>query len=443
MPKKLFKFKDEKKESAGKAPLKPMNPAFSLSNTPGKTVEESKEMKPQKPEEPKKEEKKNLYVDIFSKKKEEKKEETDLMKGVLTKKKKEEDKGKKKILGPMPEFDEKIMYSAEYAPKLPKVLKVGFILFSILALLTFGAQYVELNPDFDLLSSVRGENTGQKLEQMENKIISKQTEINQTNYFLLNYYMQYLSYLSDNYQVYHQDPPSNISQIQNQIVGAFEDAKTKWQEPLVVGNIKKDKFTAEFKKEMQKELAQLKKQTNSELVAQEIEDYTATLSLINNSRLQAFFTKNKVENIQEGLPRDDSALFTLTNDILEFLTTRFSTISTIKIERTPWSVVVAEIDRISKEADPLYNAGFFEELGGLQYASFIIDEDTVRITGVAKRQDGSTFQLITSLMTGLDESTLFKNVENRSYPKSGSLEKGFTSQFTIEIELEDYSQINA
>jgi hypothetical protein len=139
------------------------------------------------------------------------------------------------------------------------------------------------------------------------------------------------------------------------------------------------------------------------------------------------------------LPQDDSKLLALATESLEILKNDFTDISNLKAHRVRWAVILDEIERITKSIDTLYNTGFFEELGGIKYSAFDFDSETNQIIliGQAKRDDGTTFTLIANLIDALEQSQLFYNVDNRSFPKSGSEEKGYVSSFRIELNLDN------
>jgi hypothetical protein len=386
----------------------------------------------------------NLYTNIFKKKtkaEEQKPETTELVEGVMDKKAKEE-KPEEKVLGPIPEVEKKIVGAFDPTKRNLKIAKFLFYIIIVISLVSIGFFYVELNPNFDLLAGVRGANPAQKLENTKQDILTVQTSINQKNYVLMASYLQKLSYLSDTYARARSvaTPTDELEQMQEEILTAYENAQAKFREPIKAGKIKEQKFREELKEELRKEIRVLKNEEPSPSIIQEINTYSAALQLLNNKNLSGFFSKN-TENIRMDLPQDDTQLLELTNESLEILENDFTDISEIKNNRIRWAVIVEEIERITKSIDTLYNTGFFEELGGIKYSAFDFDSETNQIIliGQAKRDDGSTFTLIANLIDALEQSELFYDVDNRTFPKSGSEEQGYTSSFRIELNLnEDY-----
>ncbi len=386
----------------------------------------------------------NLYTDIFKKKtkaEEQKPQTTELVEGVMDKKAKEE-KPEEKVLGPIPEVEKKIVGAFDPTKRNLKISKFIFYIIIVISLISIGFFYVELNPNFDLLAGVRGPNSAQKLENTKQDILTLQTSINQKNYVLMASYLQKLSYLSDTYSRARSvaTPTDELEQMREEILTAYENAQVKFREPIKVADIEEAKFREELRNELRKEIRVLKNEEPSPSIIQEINTYSAALQLLNNKNLSGFFSKN-TEDIRMDLPQDDSKLLELTNDSLEILENNFTDISEIKQNRVRWAVIVEEIERITKSIDTLYNTGFFEELGGIKYSAFDFDSETNQIIliGQAKRDDGTTFTLIANLIDALEQSELFYDVYNRTFPKSGSEEQGYTSSFRIELNLnQDY-----
>lgn len=392
----------------------------------------------------KEKEKPSEHINIFEEKKEKKdeKEKSKIVSGVFQKEKKEKDKkaGKEeKILGALPELDRKIIGAFDPKKKNSKLLRNALIALVVLTFLSVGFFYAELNPEFDLLANVRGQNTAQRLNSNERTVISMQTQINQQNYLTLNYYLRELSYLSDAYSTARRDeiPSQALGSIQNQILNSYEKAQAKYSEPMVAGGIPKETFSRELSSALRNELQQLKKETPTPTTLSQIDDYESTLALIGNNRLKSLLSAN-VDDIRSDLPGDDSKLYKITQDTLGILKNEFSHINKIKQNRIPWAIVVNEIEKITKSIDTLYNTGFFEELGGIQYSAYDFDSSSNKIilSGSTRRDDGTTFTVIANLIDALEQSPLFYNVDNRSYPKSGSEESGYMSNFRIELTLE-------
>lgn len=384
----------------------------------------------------------NLYTNIFEKKapgKEEKPKTTELIEGVNLKKEKEVTPDEN-ILGPIPELEKKIVGAFDPTKRNLKLMKMMFIAVIVLAVLSIGFFYAELNPEFDLFSSLRGPNTAQELQNSNQEIVTLQTSINQQNYLLMAFYLQELSYLSDTYAKARNGSTSNdaLADLQNRLLMAFENGKAKYNEPMKVGNIPEEDFLNSLKNELRDEIKLLKKEELTGPIIQDITNYSTALQLVTNTDLKRFFANN-ADDIRSELERDDAKLYELTQNALEILGNDFSSINVLKQNRIKWSAIIEEIETITKNEDSLYNSGFFEELGGLKYSAFDFDTDNnqVVLTGTAKKDDGTTFTLIANLIDSLEQSQMFKQVENRSYPKAGDETQGYTSTFRIELFLDN------
>ena len=74
----------------------------------------------------------------------------------------------------------------------------------------------------------------------------------------------------------------------------------------------------------------------------------------------------------------------------------------------------------------------------------IITFGAVVLSGQTKTIDAKNFSLITELIDAFEESPYFKNVEMRSFSKSGDEITGFTASFNLNltIEKEGISPVN-
>jgi len=382
----------------------------------------------------------NTFTDIFSQKDEKNIAESELVTGVL-KKEDEENSNKENVLGPLPELQRRIIGSFDPSKRNLKLIRNIFVSLLVIALLAISFFYIELNPNFDLLANLRGPNTTQKLINNEKATITKQTSINQKNYLLMTYYLQELSYYADTYTKTRNNPLGDnqeLLDIQENILTTYENIQLKWNEPIIAGAIDKQIFQDELKTAIRSELTQLRKEEQTDDVITQLTVYETALKLINNKQFNSFLNKN-TDSIRNDLKNNnDEQLFALTEDVLNVIENDFSSISELKQNRIEWSKIVTEIEKITKSVDTLYNTGFFDELGGIQYSGYNFDIKTNRIilTGKAKRDNGSTFSLIANLIDAIEQSSMFENADNRSYPKSGSEEEGYTSTFRIELSLE-------
>ncbi|MBN1494315.1 hypothetical protein JW911_01105 [Candidatus Peregrinibacteria bacterium] len=413
----------------------PKEPVADITIQPPKPEPE----KPVKPETPAAEG--NVYTNIFEKPTAAKTEEvkSDIIQGVFTSEEKKL-KPDENILGPLPELEKKIVGAFNPEKRKLNLIRTGFFALVVISLLLIGFFYIELTPEFDLLSGVRGQNTVQRLNNTQKDVIALQTSINQKNYLLLNYYLQEISYLSDTYLTARNKslPENEIGTLRSNMLLAYENAYIKWKEPTTAGGIPDETFKTELKNSLTGELAKLKKENLTPDIETQINAYEATIRLVSNTRLGSFFKFN-TDEIRAALPMDDSKIVEMANSALGLLQNDFSTISQIKSFRMNWADIINEIEKTTKSVDTLYNTGFFDELGGIRYSAFDLDSQSGKIvlTGNAKRDDGSTFSLIANLMDALEKSLMFSNVENRNFPKSGSDEEGYSSTFRIELSLEN------
>jgi hypothetical protein len=111
-----------------------------------------------------------------------------------------------------------------------------------------------------------------------------------------------------------------------------------------------------------------------------------------------------------------------------------SIISTIKSARPEWSIVMDELEAVTKTVDPLFGTEF---TGNITISNVVFNSDgTVSLSGDTTTSDTTNFSLTSNLIDALEESDTFKNVEDRSFSKSDG-ESVYTGNFHISMELEN------
>lgn len=427
------KTKDSAKQSEASATAKTADKAVETPAEPAAKAEKPKKTKDSG----------NLYTNLFTKKKKTKDEkESGVLTSVISKKDKE-GKPKEKVLGPLPELERKIIGTFDPSKKNLKMVKILLATLVVIALLASGFFYAELEPEFDMLANLRGPNTTQKLANAKAETVVLQTTVNQKNYLLLHYYMQELSYLSDSYdKARTSGGTSELVTLQNKILTAYDNAKAVHKMTAANAGITKEEFNAALKEKFKGDIKTLSEEEPTTANLNQVYDYSTALALTNNNKIKNYLSKN-TDSIKESLPQDDSALYEITQQTNVILQNEFNQIAALKQGRIKWSIIVEEIETITKSIDNLYNSGFFEELGGIQYASYNFDAESNKLTiaGIAKKDDGTTFTLITNLIDGLKQSSIFDFVDNRNYQKAGDNEKGYNSNFQIELTLNENYKI--
>lgn len=109
-------------------------------------------------------------------------------------------------------------------------------------------------------------------------------------------------------------------------------------------------------------------------------------------------------------------------------------ISKIKNARIDWSFYFDEIEAITKSVDPLFATEF---PGSLKLDELRFNSNgEIALSGETSTDDSKNFTLISDLIDAYEESKYFKDVENRTYAKSGDKEEAYTGNFRINLTIE-------
>ncbi len=411
---------------------------------------------------------------FFSRAKEEEKD-TTMMKSILTK------SGPPKIrpiLGSAPALQKSI--EAEKVTGQKNSLRAAMTFFVIAFLAAGGIFfyfYSQLSPTFDLF----GKNPTTQLTELNKNLRSSQAVINKHRYLAAQLDLNSFSFISDDFMdktnqlTLKQLTPAQITAISNSVAEAadelparllaikdnltpaivIETYQTEAEAEMTPESIEKDAEAAlrESLLEERKKLTQSSEL--SENYDQDLRLIDNTLKLVGNSKLLNSIKGANPEKFREDLlayadsldvPQRE-ALQKIMGDILATTKSDISTIGSVKAQRTSWLWIIDKIEEVTIGVDPNFNSGLFEVTGlEVVYNGYTLDAQSgaVVLSGQTKTIDSKNFTLITELIDAFEESPYFKNVEMRSFSKSGDDITGFTASFNLNltIEKEGISPVN-
>lgn len=160
--------------------------------------------------------------------------------------------------------------------------------------------------------------------------------------------------------------------------------------------------------------------------------YKQAKKLIGNADLKALLRDTDLEKLTN---KEIAGLIVKVNGLVE---NELSSMQKIKDKRIDWSLIINQIKTETTYVDQYFNEGYFEQVGGIQYTSYDFDTSTgkISITGNTKRYDTNNFTMISNLIDQLNTSSFFKNVEMKSFTKSGSPKEGYTATLKLNLELQ-------
>lgn len=405
------------------------------------------------------------FTNIFNQEKT-KKADTNVMSSVL--KKKGETSKAKPILGTAPALQKSI--EEEKKSQLKRKLRLVQIVFVIVFLAGATSAfyfYQELSPTFDLF----GQNTTQRLATVNDNLRSVQTQINKYRYLAAQLDLNRFSHTSDQFldktaQLADAAPGQaaalnqSIAQTANDLPALLANVREQLTPDIVVQTTRseaEEEITADdIQKNAEDDLrnALLTDRraitANSSLTKaneEEIKLIDNTIKIVGNRPLLNAIRGASATNFQENLanyvstldPGLRQSLSDLMKSVLASTQSDIATIGSIKANRIEWSTIMSQIEDVTRVIDPAFGAGLAQTLGdGIFYTGYSFDTTTNKIglSGVTRTTTADNFTVISNLIEELERSINFKNVEMRSFSKSGSFAQGFSSTFKIDLALE-------
>jgi hypothetical protein len=359
------------------------------------------------------------------------------------------------LLDTPPELDETLLDAVEPPKSILLYSLKG--LFTVLIIVGLGSLFFftsQLTHYFDFTASIYEIPSAIKtLEDANEQIKEKQTELNLVKFLQGKLYLDSFSYDGDEYLRNH-DVYSNSSRSEavreeaqkNMIIlrrgmsESFEKASEKLLMDMGATLISEEydettDFDALFENLIHSKLDSLSGElADSDLEEDELQYklYRRTKQLVSNKRVTGLLENTNYESL------DDLGIRKLVNDANKTVVNELSTIQAVKDDRIKWSDVMYRIETETAYVDEYFSRDNFDVLGGIQYTSYDFETSSgkIVITGTTKSFDATNFTLISDLIDRLIASPYFKNVEMRSFTKSGSIEDGFNATLRLNLELQ-------
>lgn len=379
----------------------------------------------------------------------------------------------KPILGSAPTLQKTLQQEKEYELRKKVRLVQGVLL--LVFLLTIGMAfyfYSELSPGFNLF----GANTTAKLTDVNKNLRSLQTQLNKYRYLAAQLDLNRFSYVSDQFldkasQLNDPEVPANVKlELQTEIVEAqselpiiLQRIRENLTQDIVITTTRSeaepeltaDQIRQQFEEDLRNALREERSSIAAASETQNLEDlklYDNTLKLVGNTALLNTVKNVSVESFQKDLEDYTSTqdqnkrknLQTLIASILSSTKSDLSTIGALKNTRIDWSTIIKQLETVTAERDPNFGKGVFETLGGILYTGYEFDAnaDKIVLSGVTKTNDATNFALISLLVDDLEGSEHFKDVEMRSFSKTGTAQEGYVANFKIDLGLESEDDSN-
>ncbi len=168
-------------------------------------------------------------------------------------------------------------------------------------------------------------------------------------------------------------------------------------------------------------------EVDSQSLLQDVQDLESTKTLLSSSDFtSALLVLNPEQLSDEDIQKIHARYSTISRSVETLLTQ-------IKTKRVDWNFYLEELERLTKEVDPLFNTEFESNL---RIGDVRLNADgTLAISGSTATNDSKNFSLIADLMDSYEESDHFKNVAERNFSKT-AVDQEYTGNFQISLELE-------
>lgn len=385
----------------------------------------------------------NVFTDLFDKEKEATGgKQDDIVDSVVKK-----SEGNKSVLGPKPKVSD---VKVEERPISFGGSFMKLMIFLLLVL--FAGGYAAMGSSW----SFGGANFSVKSDELVADLKNTQAEFNTNNYLVAYYYLDSFAYLGDSY-IYKYDQydsdyislsektelAAEIVELEEDMILALEMAQERLNQSLISAGVTIQTEltpTVEFKEAtisyIEEELDDLETGVISEDsdVLLEIRGLQGALALLQNG---AFVNEVLDVNTEDGV--DYGTVSGLITDFSTVNEDNFTIISQIKTSRMEWSEIIKEIEEITKEVDPLYGTSVESDIN---YASYSLESEakSIVIQGGTSTDDTRSFTLISNLIDALEQSSMFANIENRSFSKTESSDDNdvqYESSFRLSFEIQE------
>lgn len=376
--------------------------------------------------------------------------ETDIIKGIL---KTEDAEERKPLLGPLPKIDMSMFIDEEYHAKQKLFFAKGaFATIFMIALCTWGYFHIQLSPTFDLFSQQIGQNVTQTLRAKTEALQSSQTQLNAKRYLITKVHLDNFTYYADEFLKRYEESKASQSEskkakleeqltdLKGKLQTDFEAIRANISEPNYVEVYREnDAPESDAKFEFNQMLldyfeGEKAKMSEKDPAAArfEIKEANEIISLIDNAKFESIF-----QGDFNSLTNED--IKDLIGEVNGVVRNEFSILHSIMAKKINWANVISEIENVTSEVDKDYGSGYFEQIGGIAYTGYDFDSASSRvsITGQTKRDDATNFTLIANLIDKLESSEMFKDVNMRSFTKSGSVDSGYVATLKLDFFLQN------
>lgn len=375
--------------------------------------------------------------------------------------------------------------------KLKKKLRFMQLLSLIMLVVMIGVNmffYAQLSPGVDFWGIFKynfDSNLRNDLFNLNQSLKSQQTELNKYHYLSGQLYLNQFGFESTRFLdgINNLETPglqedkttieSIVQEAKNNMPDLLAGAKNSLTQPITIGTFptrgeaQTDPalLQTDFEQSLRKAIAEEKKTLKDSSSQSSLETPTGALiffdnaaKLVGNTKLMASLKASTVEAFrvdadsyqqnQDIAQRKSFRLFV--DNLLASTKVNLATISNLKNVRIQWKDVIDRVEAITNQVNTNHNNINAINASKISYSSFDLSSETgkVSVSGVNTTHSGTNREVVTYLIESFEASPEFKNVTNRSFPLSKSVDLNgqevYTMNFKMDMELESgaFSKLN-
>ncbi|PKL36629.1 hypothetical protein CVV38_01865 [Candidatus Peregrinibacteria bacterium HGW-Peregrinibacteria-1] len=371
-----------------------------------------------------------------------------IIKGVIDTKDGSQQVSGDEFMNIVPEVDESLLDNV-VAPKsiALTILRICFVSLMVVGGMAVAFFQYHLDNKFTFLKDDKPvERLYNKVVDMNENLLDKQTDVNTYRYLQIKGYLDHFTFNGDqylhNYKIYTSSTSTDrernnasrlMTLMRENLRAYFLELRDLYRhditKPILNGVMVMS--DADIMETFKESLTVSLRQYDAGVAGSR--EVSHLVRLVENNSLKNLIIKTDFDAL------NDLELMSFLNEVNDTVTNSLSTMQKIKEERIRLSDIIKEIELRTISVDNFYSSGEFDKYGGVRWTSYDFDSvgRKISIVGETKILDTKLFSFIADLVISLNSSPLFKDGEIRSFSKSGDLSTGYSSSVRLVLSLEE------
>jgi hypothetical protein len=415
-----------------------------------------------------------------------------LVENIASQKAKLEQPKVEELLGKKSTILEKSIEQEAILKMKKKLMVIQFMAFfvTVVAVAVNGYLYFQLSPGLNIMGFNYNfdSNLRNDIFNLNQSLRSTQTDLNKYRYLSGQLYLNQFGYESTRFidGVANLESPGVLASDKINIQTTVDDAKSKMPDllagakenlaqPVVVATyptrgetqsdptLQESEMQSDLKTAISNEKSALltaSAQNNQEVPGDQLSFFDNALKLVGNTKLVTNLNSSTVDAFKleaddyqtNSDPAQRLAFRTYIDNLLASTKVNLATINNLRNSRISWSDVLDAVDRITNQVNSEHNSGLGSgNASTITYSNFSFNSKngSISISANNTTQSGTNREVVTYLIEALEASPEFKNVADRTFPLTKSIDANGNSTYimtfsiSMEIEKGAFSKMNS